>query len=486
MPRAELVREVNRLFEIVVCKYPGSREPLRSRVAHQLEIEAQRRDKNEAFTSWLRELHESIADHSVGGRLRQHAGHIRWGIAEPPPGLYDLVAEIIEQPEVIASQWGWLTSGGAHNAAEFGAILGNRDVHGAFAAFLECREDWGPDQRMVAAYLKAQSAHRPSGWLDDRLEERSANYTDDAGLVLDLICHVGHASVRSARSVLSLLREGTLPPDAFNRLMFSRWSIGLPPAEFRELIGDLARYPELRNTALFLVFLRLQQSPDEVEDLQVLAVGLVTDPALLRSDQLHVWQAVARLLVRSHARAIARTALTAHGEGLDFWYFADSPDQEVVVGCIEVDPEGVWTELSRFLEHPDGREEFVTNLPSGLVDRFPRDLVLGWSAVSPDRPLLLAQLTAPTFGDDQSLAASLADKHGHRDDVSRVLFGQLIGRAAYDGSSGGWAERAANLEKAALSTARSGLRRWASRAAEECRELELLYRIQEEEGRIGG
>jgi hypothetical protein len=203
----------------------------------------------------------------------------------------------------------------------------------------------------------------------------------------------------------------------------------------------------------------LQFRPEEIGELEALAVDLVTDPALLRSDQLQIWQGVARLLIRGHAREIARTAFAAHRGGPGLWYLPGSPAEEVLVECIGVDPQGVWAELTPFLENPAGLQGFVTNLPSGLVDRFPQEPVLSWSSVSPDRAPVLACLADPNFQSDLSLAARLAELHGHRDDVSRAIFGQML--RCFDGGlrSEHWAEYATNLERVVGTTSRASLRR---------------------------
>jgi hypothetical protein len=228
------------------------------------------------------------------------------------------------------------------------------------------------------------------------------------------------------------------------------------------------------------------RSPRRDLTLEVTVLPLATDPELLRSDQLPIWQSVARPLARRHARGIARTAFAAHCDGPGSWYPAESPAEEIIVECIRADPEGVWAELSRFLEEPAGRQGFVMNLPTGLADLFPQETVLSWAAVSPGRAVVLARLAAPNFQDDQSLAAILADQHGDREDVSHALFGQLFG-AFVDGPwSQRWAEHAAELERVARRTRRDGLRRWASRAAEDCRTQEAIYRTQEEEAQMDG
>jgi hypothetical protein len=481
----ELVGDVRGLVEGMVQAYPECRERLRSKITIHLEIEAHRRDSDPAFSAALQALRDSVADRSFRGRLRQHAEHPRLGTLPPPASLDDLVDEIIAQPDLIGTEWAWLTSGDAHNAMELGAVLGRRDVHGAVLPVLENPEHAGPDLRFLAAYLMAHSAHHPEGWLDVWLEERNARSAADAGSVLEVTCLVGESTGRSARRLLDLLRDHVLPPMAFNRLRFSRWAPGLPAPEFHELFDALASYTELRGTALFLAFWRLQHHPEELDTLEGTLLHLVTDPSLLRSDQFQVWQSVARPLVRRHASQIAEAAFAALRDGPGYWHLAELPAGTIVIECIEADPDGVWTELSRLLEDPDGRPGFVMNLPAGLADRFPQERILGWAADSSERLVTLARLAAPNFQDDQSLAAVLADRHGAREDVSTTLFNHLCGTFSDGHWSQRWAEHASNLEQVARTTRRSGLRRWARVIAERCRSPETNARLQEDEERMG-
>jgi hypothetical protein len=490
LQRADLVQDVGGLVDATVRAYPGSREPLRSKVAIHLEVEAQRRDRDPAFSAALQGLHDSIADRSFGGRLRQHARRPRLGFLPPPSSLGDLVDEIIEQPGLLAPEWDWLTSGDANNSMELGTTLGRRDIDGVILSTLENLEAQGADHRFLAAYLKAHSEHRPAGWQDDWLEERSSGSSADSALVLDVTRLVGESTARSARRILRMLQEGHLAPTDFNWLRFGRWGPGLPPVEFRELIDAFAMYTELRSTALFLTFCRLQARPEEIKMLEATVLPLVTDPGLLQTEQLPVWQSVARLLAPGHPREIARTLFAAQYHRPGIWFSGESPAEstsdEIVVACIAADPEGVWAELSRFLEAPEARPGFVMNLPIGLADRFPRERVLTWAAMAPERLVVLARLAAPNFQDDQSLAAILADLHGDRGDVSDRLFNHLIEGSSEWPWSRRWAEHAASLAQIARTTRRDGLCRWATNASKACRAQETIARLQEEEARFDG
>jgi hypothetical protein len=140
----------------------------------------------------------------------------------------------------------------------------------------------------------------------------------------------------------------------------------------------------------------------------------------------------------------------------------------------------------------EGGMGVIANLPAGLVDRFPRDLVLDWLECSVDRAHVLVHLVAANFADDRSLAAHLADLHGDQEQVSFRLFRQIVETVEMGTMldergpwSARWAAKAAELEQLARSTQRPGLRRWAQEAAEELRELESSYRLREQEETAG-
>jgi hypothetical protein len=486
MQSADLVDDVRMLVERMLRSYPGCREILESRVASHLDIEEQRRGRDPSFVATLRALQESVAEGSFRGRLRQHAGRVHLGASPAPASLAALADEIIEQPDLIGREWGWLTSGEAHNVTELGRALGERDRRGAVAAALDRREGRGPDLRLIAAYVNARSEHQSDGWSDDWLEERAMAEGGDPELVLAVIGGRGASTTRSARLVLDMLRAGSLPRASFGYVPLTRWGRSLPGPEARELIAEIVRDPASRPAALLGIYSRLEQDPGEIDELEPLAADLATDPASVVPQGISAWQGVARHLVPRHARAIAAAAFAARCSGPFPWYAPDPPDGEILFACAAADPEGVWMELSRSLEEPDDRHGFASNLPIGLVDRLPQDQVLGWAASSPDRVLLLARLAAPNFQDDRSLAAVLADLHGHRDDVSRALIGQMSDWRCYGVSRQQWAEHADGLEQVTRTTRREGLRRWARSAAEACRAEEERCRIQEEEGRMEG
>lgn len=480
----ELVDAVRELVERMVESYPGYRQPLLSMIAHLIEVEDVRRDGVPSSREALQDLHDAIADRTFGGRLRRHASHVRFGLAPPPAELDRLIAEIIENPDLLLPEWEWLTSGGAHNVSEVGRNLGQRDQHGSVESTLVRREGRGPDLRLVAAYVVARAEQQPPGWLDDWLEGRASEAGGDPELVLAVIREGAPSTARSARLVLRMLRDGSVPPAAFDLLIHCRWGRDLPGPEFRELVEELVRYPELRWITFFGISARLQQHPDDVGEFSAVTLPLVTDPTLLDSKRLSVWQGVARHFIRDHPRDIARTALTARREDPGFWSLPEAHDEEILLACAATDPEGVWEELSRSLEDPDGPHAFVDRLPIGLVDRLPQERVLGWAEGNPGRVILLAHLAAPDFHDDRSLAANLADLHGDQEDVSRTLIGQMLGRSPYRIVWQQCGAHAEVLERVARTTARSGLRRWASRAAQALRELEATYRTEEEENRM--
>ncbi len=403
-----------------------------------------------------------------------------------PPGLAEFVDEILGQPGSLVSRWEWLISEQAENALALGEVFGRRDVGGSIATALEgLRSDRG-DYQLLAGYLREQTALHPSGWLDDWLDRQAERNGAPALLILEVTCLAGEPTTRSARRVLDLLRNGSLPRPTFKRVMFGAWGFRLPGPAFQELIRTFSEYPELRGTALFLVSARLQQRGlDEISELEEIAVPLVTDPALLPADQFGAWEQVARHLVVGHARGIARTILGAHRDGPGVSHLPAAGAEEILGACIASDPEGVWIEFSDSLQPAAAPRGLFTNFPKGLVDRFPRDRVLSWLGDSLERAMVLVPLVAPTFDDDDSLAAILADRYGDRQDLSRGLLWNLCGELSSQLRSQHWADHATRLEGVARTTGREGLRRWATRAAEDCREQAAIYRVEEEEERLG-
>jgi hypothetical protein len=345
------------------------------------------------------------------------------------------------------------------------------------------REGRGEDLMTVSAYLLGRSRHQPPGWLDDWLDSQIAKPDPDTELVFDATIRIG-PSDRAADRLLHLLRAGYIPQDTLKRLGFGVWYEGISTGSFLGLVAAITQQPALRSLGLRMLANRLRHRPDDLANLTPLAADLVTDPQIIRNENVHFWAEIATLVLPTMTQSIARTLFSAHRLG-DSWFLRHSYGSAVLAKCVGRDPPGTWEELRPILENVDVARLFTVGFPHGIIDRLPRTAVLEWAAQDvPRRPCLLARLATPDYSRDDTLAAQLASTYVDNSDVCSALFAEALSGMHWGSSADHWGAKALSMDEAANRTHLPGLRRWAIQSATSFREMAERDRVQEAEEKL--
>jgi hypothetical protein len=540
--------------------YPKSRDLLRKQVAEVIRRNRERLSPKHLRT--LERLHAQFEDASLGGRLRQHVGLQPWE-RDGEPDFSSLAAELLAPPEALAREWSWLTSGEAAGAWELGTALAGADPHAELAEELPGFPGSGRDLRVVCGYVAAHRKTLGDGWYERWVLTQFGREPQPLGLLLEVAWRCG-VTERVATQVAELLHATRLSPALVGQLKYGDWTHVSADA-LQSLLRAMIDTGH-GKTAISMLHGRMEHSDAETEHWQPMAMELVKDPDLIRSREMpnHYWQKVAELTVADCPRDIAAAIFRAHAQREErpegwrlrreravvdvllgcvnrdpagvwqelipylspareaMWFVSGFPagviervptddvlawiavaprPQErpegwrlrreravvdVLLGCVNRDPAGVWQELIPYLSPAREAMWFVSGFPAGVIERVPTDDVLAWIAVAPrphaaQRAALLARLTPRRALADESLAGRIIAGYGRHRTVAQAFFSHHVSGVGYGPASRGWQDMAQELDQIAAHTNLSRLGRWAHQSAETLREMAVREREYEEE-----
>jgi len=351
--RQEPVRDaVAEFIRAAVQRQPEHRESVRREVYRILNGERKHwKTLNEDDLAWLAAFHAELEDHSPSGQLRQVIGNPVWGI-DGDSNLTQLAIGLYEDRSLLDAEWSWLTSGEAVAVWALGQAIARADVDGSLLSEFMARTPRGPDNRLIAGYLQERAKQTPDGWLDDQIDEAERRNPENVHLLFELTWRCA-PTTRGAERLVRFAEAGRLSPAMIAHLVFGGWSLGPSVESFRRLLQILVGESEVRGSILQLLEQRLSKHPNDLPALEDLAVTLVSTEELLRNGKssTYAWGSVAKKLVSSHAREVARTIFACQAfRGERQWSLENSEAHDVIEACAEADPEGVWAELVPHLE----------------------------------------------------------------------------------------------------------------------------------------
>lgn len=469
-------RSVIGFFTELLDAYPDVREPLRKQIAEVIRRTRERLAPEHLRT--LNRVHARFEDPSLSGRLRQHVGLQPWE-RDGSPDFRSLAAELLAAPDALAKAWSWLTSGDAASALELGAALATADPRGELAEELPRLPGSGRDLRVLCGYVSAQRETLGDAWYERWVLAQFEREPQPLGLLVEVAWRCG-VTERVARQLGELLRGTRLSPAVVGQLKYGTWN-GTSADVLQGLLRALIEAGHA-ETAVSILQRRMEHAAGDIDRWRPLALALVQDLDLIRCRQMpnHYWQKVAEMLIADHPREIAAAIFRAHArrEGHpETWFLKhERAVVEVLVDCVSQDSAGVWQELWPYLWPPRAAVWFVSGFPAGVIERMPQDDVLAWIAQAPagqaaERAALLARLTDKRSIADESLAGRIIAKYGHHPVVDQAFFSHHVSGGGWGRISGRWQDMAQELDEIAAHASRSGLRRWAQRAAGTLRKM---------------
>ena len=477
---------VAHFFITVRGAYPGAREPLRQVVARRIWVS--RNDLQQDQRRSLEELRARLEDWSLGARLRQQVGPRPWE-REQPRDFTSLTTDLITDPSVLAEHWPWLTSGEASAAWQFGIALAGADHEGRFLDALPELASSGPDLRILCGYVAARREVLGDRWYELWVRSQFEREPRPIALIFEVIWRCGIVD-HLAAMMAQILRKQQVSRMIVGRSAYGDWRD--TSADVLENLLRVMAATGHADTAVSILQSRIEHPSEERERWKQFALELVTNVDLIRSGGTtnHYWQEVASILVPDYFEEIAAAIFDAHArrDRTTNWFMEDDESAviEVLVSCIEQEPERIWNRLQHYLSPPQAAQLFVIGFPNTVMDRFPADVVLEWIAERPpreasERAALLAHLTSMSRLTDDTLAARIIDEYGDREIVSEAFVSQYVSGAWWGSASSHWSDLAQTLKDLAGSTKLSGLCAWASAAARTVSRMAEQEQQREEE-----
>jgi len=468
---------------------PGLRESIESEVSGFVDRREKygRHDIDTEVLANARVTLLQLRDDSVEGEIRRLSRCAEWGENLPSAELRSLALRLVADSRALWNTWAWLTSGEAAGAWALGLALGEADETGSLMPSLVRAEKRGVDARVISAYLTARASEVGQDAIETIIDDYESSNPNDLSLLVDLTWRVSRGD-RAADRALRLLKHGNLPAGGLDVLVYGSWLKDVSEQRFLDLVRELVARPEHRGTAVNLLDDWLRAVPERLPAAADLATQLARDSSLIRAGQMtsHHWSQVAECVAPSSARSVTRAIFDAQAEtGKQHWFLEYSEAAEVLQVCVRTDPDGVWAELTRYLEDSNVAPFFVVGIPRGIVDQLPRTDVMTWIREDPvERSCIMANLASKELHDDALVVQVLQEFGGN--DAVRSAFRSAFWSGSWFGSS---AERFSNLavklEASALATVHARFRDWALETARTFRKEADRERKCEDEEALG-
>jgi hypothetical protein len=487
MLRESAVRPfVVRLFDAVRSAYPETRESLRRAVA--LVAHGERKYWKQLSTEDLAEidrLHARFEDTSLTARLHQHVGQPQWEKDEQPD-LQQLARDLLASTDALEKAWPWLTSGDAADAWRLGEALAAVDGAKALAVTLPSLPGTGPDLRALCGYICTCRRELGDDWFDKWVSSQLQREPKPINLLFEVAFRCG-ATISVARLIAQVLGSEIVRPEIVGQLVFGRWGEELPPDVLEEVLRAMIAAGHAA-TAVAILERRMKAATDERERWRPLALGLATTSELIRSGLMtnFYWKELATSLVSDHPGEIAAAIMREQGNrSAGTWFAEHSEAAHVLHACVENNPRAVWTALLPQLKSRADAYMFTIGFPRGLPDKVPAEDVIAWIEENPnERAPMVAKLASKNLSTDETLAARVLGAYGDIDDVASAFFGEYLSGGFFGPSSEHWEGLAKALDEVSSRTKLPKLRRWATGAAHNLRQMAERDRQREAEEEI--
>jgi hypothetical protein len=463
---------VSGFFRGVRAAYPETRETLRRAIDGVLRRE--RKYWHQLSDEDLHEIEKLAAEfeeRSIHARLLKEIGQHSWDREGDPIDVAPLAKELVQNPEALASEWPWLTSGEAAESWLLGRALAEADARGELETLLPSLTGRGKDLRIICGYLKVRQEQHGKEWLDKWLSLYAIREPLDMPLFFEVSWRC-EPTIFIASQVARIVREHVVPRETVAPLGFG-WAESLPLESLLHVVSALAdRHHE--STAITILGNRLTTRPEEMEHWEQLGLSLITDRSLIRErpagGSSHYWNKVVKELIPRHARLIARAIFHQQADRQSgIWLSEFSSAADVLQRCADADASGVWDELVPYLTSSNGYS-FAIGFASGVVDRLPYDRMSQWVLKNvEERASLLAHFVDINLSQDDTVAARLLAAFGDNEKVSSAFFAKYTSGSWNGPASAHWLELAARLNDVANRTALLKVRNWAKKAIDSLR-----------------
>jgi len=476
--------QLHALFQAAVARFPSIKDTLHQQVGAHLGRTRDAGDK-QAVREVLRELYDSLAATTAEGRLHQTVGPDPQEGPRSARNLELLAEQFVRDSALVVNNLGWLTSGKANSAFEFGRHLGQTDSDGRLMEVL-LDERRGSDTRLQVGYLLAQAQARGDSWLDSVIERLAKGAAVSRVLAFDVLVTVAPNDARVAY-LMRCVESQEIPEQSFLRVAFSPWREALAGEQITRIVVRLRSGGDSgKRLATKLLAYWLKDRTEKLESVIDVALEIAVElgPLVGFTHEEWLWGHIARLVSARATREIVRSLCVLQATREGFFIEHHTPALEVLQQCVRDNPAETWDVVAEFLLGPK-RGRFLIGFPQSFLQELPQNVVRDWIAEKPDlRARIIAHVVPADFSNDNTLAAHLLDQYGDIPGVEARLFGTLISGGWVGNVSGRWAALATKLDDVAGRTHLESVKRWARKAAESFRDMEQRARDEEADEEI--
>jgi hypothetical protein len=469
----DLRTSVTEFFRALHISYPETRERLRRIIDGIIRRERKYwKELSEVDLTAIEQLAKEFEENSLHGRLLREVGQHAWDREYDSVDLSSLAAELVKNPQLLASEWSWLTSGQAAEGWLLGRTLAGVDVKGELDAILAGLPDRGDDLRVICGFLKVRQEQNGAEWLDKWLSIYAVREPPDISLFFEVSWRCEPTPL-IARHLADILRNHDVAANVIGPLGFGRWGENLPIDVLDEVLNTLADHGH-EKAALSMIDNRLDAHPSELSQWKALALKLVTNPRLIREMDTvsYYWGKLAEKLLPENAAILAAAVFRAQADRQSGHWFSEFSQSagKVLREAAAADPSGVWNSLVPYLLGPNAHD-FVIGFAPGVMECVPTDLIEDWMVQNEERAPLLADLIGMNLSSDDTLAARILGKFGDNEKIANAFYARYTTGSWSGEASQHFLELADRLTSVANNTSLPKLRAWAKNSSHSLRLL---------------
>lgn len=380
--------------------------------------------------------------------------------------LRTIASEVLEEPDLLASQWMWLLDERPAHCGEFFHELGRQDcdrsVEGRLTqATLDREETWSWLAIYDLGFLR--SCADDESWVGQRLDALR-ELGAPAEQRLDFVVRAGYSPTRF-KWLLEIFETGELPEHSIARLKYGHWTPDLSIEEVEQLLDVMEWGAKTSPHLVTFLYGFLDEHKGAVEDLLDTVLDLLDEPVSEHEGQTfdYEWTELAKLCLPEAPLRVALAAANriaqlqaTHRDRLSrlvrrAWEVGSSQEifEEVLVPAITPESPGAWWVHQALSPFP--LEDLGTDRICAWIDEEPDDRAHG-----------VARFIGAPRGDRPShLHAELLERFKEYG-VEEAFYGELI--------SGSWTGSASARTRSLIEQVerwedddRDAIREWAEK-----------------------
>lgn len=301
---------------------------------------------------------------------------------KPSKEIAKMAATLLKEPEILWSNWVWLTnSGQAYGTRHLAEALGILDKERKLLQVMLDKTENIKDSSIICFYLIGHSQVVGKSVIEDLIDafEKKKHNQDD---VLFEITHFSSDGERAGQRTARILKRSSSLKNYRGRLGHARWVKNLSENTLLGLVKQSSISLDTLPNALAMLDTWMKNQRKHSKKIEKVALDLISNENILEVKDMTIptcWKDMSMRLMTNNARHIARAIfMQINRNGSYLWLGDYTTIIHVLNTSAKTDPDGVSEELIKLLESPESSVVLIRNFPKGIMKMLSKEKILNW------------------------------------------------------------------------------------------------------------